>query len=75
MMTNTEYVTHLLKACCIKEYNIRDCNGFRSNVWPLRERLEEIVIEIRNDRGPEQYCSPEWLALQDRVGLQSLLGK
>jgi hypothetical protein len=54
-MTNTVYVTELLKACCIREQIIHTCRGARSNVQPLRDRLEELVVRIREDQGPQMF--------------------
>ena len=73
-ITDTEYVSRLLKLCCIKEHHIGTCHGTRSSIWPLRERLEQVVGEIRKDREPERYCSEAWKTKQNEVGLESLVG-
>ena len=58
-MTNTEYVTTILKSCGIREHIISNCQGTRSSVQVLRDRIEELVVEIREDDGPQTYCEPD----------------
>lgn len=75
IITNTEYVSKILQACCIRENFIKTCNGMRSSVSPVRERVERIIMEIREDTEPDQYCSKQWIARQKELGLESMVGE